>query len=209
VPRPIHCSSERKVGLRMLRRRATLGDMRKKPANCSLRNQLFLLLAIAALQSITLSAAFGEDSTATDGGLSFCGFGPKVTVVPSAAHHSPDSCVDRVHVQGVLWKCGSSEDVTTRRSDFLIQINTAAREECKKHCESLGANCRAIYSSVPICGLGTDRETAVALGKQYGCRKDCNDGTAFTYCSIFNAGFQGKGIEAIQADPPNCECRSQ
>jgi hypothetical protein len=189
--------------------------MRRNEANCSLRISIIFLLAIIALQwapqwapQWALHSSFASEPS-DEGELSFCSFGPKVTVLPSSASRSSDPCIDHVHVQGVLWKCGSSEEVSTQESHYLDELNKEAREQCQKHCAGLGSSCHGNYSIAPICGLKTDREMAVTLGKQYGCRKDCTGGgTAFTYCSLYNAGYQGKGTDAVQAAVPNCECRS-
>ena len=164
------------------------------------------------LIACTMLAGMARDATAADANdhLSFCNFGPKVTVISGpGAKSTSDPCIDRVHVQGVLWKCDSAETVATDSADFLSRLNGLAQDECRKHCESMGSGCKAIFSNIPQCGLGTDRETAVTLGKRFGCRSDCGGGKAFVYCALFNAGFQGRGTDAVQSDPINCECRSR
>ena len=145
-----------------------------------------------------------------DGELSFCNFGPKVNVVtsPKETPSAEDPCADKVRVQGVLWKCGSPDRVDGTVEKFFKDLNEQAQEECNKHCERNGPNCHGIYTKKQACGLTTDREDAVALGKRFGCRKDCADGKAFMYCSIYNAGYQGPNPDRVLAQKPNCECRS-
>src|SRR6185437_10900124 len=189
--------------------------MKSLQANCVLQVARFAtVFAVLAMVATTLGS-FAHSARASgnpdpNDHLSFCYFGPKVTVISTpGAKSSSDHCIDRVHVQAVMWKCDSAETVATNSANFISKLNSLAQDECRKHCESLGSDCEAIFSNTPDCGLGTDRETAVTLGKRFGCRSDCSGGKAFTYCSLFNAGFEGRGIDAVRADPPNCECRTR
>jgi len=161
---------------------------------------ILLLFAMLALPKISAVADEGE--------LTFCNFGPKVNVVDPNHKESSDPCADKVHVQGVIWKCGNADSVNTTVSHFFDQLNQRGREECQKHCERLGSSCKSYFSAKSKCGLTTDREEAVALGKEFGCRSDCSDGKAFTYCSIYNAGYQGPNPDLVLPQAPNCECRS-
>lgn len=176
--------------------------MKKVFANCFVRFGILLLFAMAS------RGVFAASSDDNDDKLSFCNFGPRVNVVEPEAKVGSDPCAAKVHVQGVLWKCGNPNSVSDTVSHFFTQLTDRAREECTKFCEKLGDNCRAIYSPKYECGLKTSHEEAVSLGKELGCRNDCTDGKAFTYCSIYDTGYQGPSPARVLSQPPNCECRS-
>jgi hypothetical protein len=169
--------------------------------------EVFFLISLLWVMTMTLAQA--SDPSNHEDQLSFCEFGPKITVIPSLAKPTSDPCAEKLHVQGVLWKCESAETVETDAAHFLDELNRLAHDECRKHCSRLGEGCHAIYSNSPECRLGADREKAVELGKHFGCRNDCSSGgKAFAYCALYNAGYLGKGTDAVQVQPLNCECRS-
>jgi hypothetical protein len=182
-------------------------------------------LAILAVQTI----AIGQDTSVSSGSkdegeLSFCRFGPKLKVLsPTVAGEgmgaagsalsqasqgsptSPDKCSGTAKIQDVLWECNQPSKISTTLDRFRRKIAEDAKAECELHCSRRASGCKGKFVMPAKCGLETDREDAVELGKRLGCRSDC-EGKAFIYCSLLNAGYKSEDPELIAKQKPNCRC---
>jgi len=155
---------------------------------------------------VVISLVFSNSSftkEVVEGELTFCHFGPKLKVSDQVM--ASDKCTGTAKVQGVMWKCVPSDKVETEIVGFQRQLIEVAAQECKRHCERREKGCKGLFIAPSSCGLATDREDAVIMGKRQGCRKDCQ-GRAFAYCSIYDAGFRTDDPELMIRQTPNCRC---
>jgi hypothetical protein len=114
------------------------------------------------------------------------------------------SCSASVKIQGVLWKCEDPDRTTTQVGQFRKELIQNGREECAKFCKKLGP-CESRFEAPLHCGLETDRKSALKMGKEFGCRKEC-EGPAFAYCALYDTGFQSENAELLAQQEPNCHC---
>jgi hypothetical protein len=145
--------------------------------------------------------------TVHEGDLTFCDFGPKFRVLEPKIENpkSSDHCTGTAKIQGVLWACADNGRNEQLVQDFRRRLNTQAERECQKHCSARQLGCEGHFLAPGRCGLQTDAEGAVALGKRMGCRKDCS-GQVFSYCSLYDAGFRSEDPEKVSKQTPNCRC---
>lgn len=176
----------------------------------------FLTLALAFTSSLSfpgaLSQVCADDGIpGDDGELTFCQFGPKVTVVADSFKKDSDSssggdrCSGTAKVQGVLWRCAQPEQAEKLIDEFRRELTRLGTKECQKLCSERGRGCKASFEIPVRCGLQTKREDAVALGKRFGCRKDCS-GSAFVYCAIYDSSFRHNEPAMIERQRANCRC---
>ncbi len=148
-----------------------------------------------------------------DGEMTFCKFGPKFkmhqpTVLRGQTLDKNDSCTGSVKVQGVYWECVLPGNVESKVTDFKEKLKIQAVMECQKHCERRSRNCTGHLVVSGNCGLQTDRDEAVTMGKKMGCRNDCQ-GQAFAYCSLYDAAFRSEDDARMAKQPPNCQCKKK
>ncbi len=146
-----------------------------------------------------------------NGEMTFCHFGPKFKLVEASyarnrSFNKNDKCSGMAKVQGVYWECAQPGQVEAKVAGFREQLRKQALSECQKHCARRGNNCTGRLLNSGKCGLQTDREDAITLGKRMGCRNDC-PGQAFAYCSLYDGAFRSDDSERIAKQPANCECR--
>ncbi len=162
-------------------------------------------LAFLALLFIALSCTKEPPAKLAEKGLTYCRFGPKITTHEEFHSLSYDPCPGTLKVQGVLWKCETAAKVEMRLSEFLGQLTREAEKICEEHCKERSPNCEGNLRVQEKCGLSLSPEDAVREGKEFGCRSVC-EGQAFTYCSLYSAGFMPYDPELMKAYPPNCVC---
>lgn len=170
----------------------------------------FIITLFLGLTLMNPLLTFSEDSE--NGEMTFCHFGPKFKLVfPSvraATWGGKDRCTGSVKVQGVFWECTQPSKVTGKISEFQESLRKQAITECQKHCERRGPKCVGELTLAARCGLQTDREDSVIMGKRMGCRKDCT-GQAFAYCSLYDAAFRSDDTDRIAKQAPNCFCKQK
>lgn len=125
--------------------------------------------------------------------------------VLEAETSAKDACSGTAKVQGILWRCGKADEVGDSVTRFRERLAREAKAECEKHCERRASGCRGVLVPVTRCGLETDREDALAMGKRQGCGPNC-PGPAFTYCSLYDAGFRTEDPDRVRKQTPNCRC---
>lgn len=150
-----------------------------------------------------VTSAYAAEGEPAPGELSFCRFGPKMRVLQPVRGSKP--CEASAKIQGLLWECVTTDQVAGRVADFTKRLSELASEECEKFCRGEGRRCRARFTPPSECGLQTDLEEAVAAGKKFGCRKNCG-GQAFSYCSIYDAGYRLDDPAMVSGKAPNCVC---
>jgi hypothetical protein len=164
-----------------------------------------LILFVALFLSLSAHAR-DEDSDE----LTFCKFGPKTKAIEKAVVVAPqgatDPCTGIGKIQGVMWECTEPGKVERRVEEMRERLNEVAGDQCRKLCAERAPGCQGKLIVRASCGLQTSRDEAVLLGKRFGCRKDCQ-GPAFSYCSLFDAGFRTEEPVLTPKQPGNCQCR--
>jgi hypothetical protein len=149
-----------------------------------------------------------SDKTKPEKGLTYCRFGPKITLHEEVHSVSYDACPGTVKIQGVLWKCDKAENVEARLGEFLKELTAEAKTLCEKHCESRSSSCVGSFKLQDRCGLSLEPSVAEREGPNFGCRTAC-DGRAFTYCSLYSAGFMPYDPVLMKPYPANCVCTNK
>lgn len=146
------------------------------------------------------------------GDMTFCHFGPKFKVIQpevrSEKWGGKDPCTGSVKVQGVYWECARSDKVESKIFEFQNKLRKQAQGECQKHCARRGSRCVGELRLSRSCGLQTDQEDSVIMGKRMGCRQDCS-GQSFAYCSLYDAAFRSEDEDRIKKQTPNCYCKQR
>jgi hypothetical protein len=162
--------------------------------------------------TLLMAASVHARGPASEGELTFCHFGPKMKVLDpvvgkagQAQAPRTDLCTGSAKIQGVLWECGSLDRLEGRVAGFRERLFGLARKECERHCGARAKGCVGRMEKPEKCGLETDREDAITMGKRMGCRKDCA-GPHFAYCSLYDGGFRSEDPEMISKQAPNCSC---
>jgi hypothetical protein len=173
------------------------------------KNRLFLMGIFFAFFSLAGSSLRGSEEM---GEMTFCHFGPKFKVVfPVVRAESwggKDLCTGSAKIQGVFWECTQPAHVEGKTSEFQDKLRKQARIECQNHCERRSARCVGELALSSRCGLQTNAEDAIIMGKRVGCRKDCT-GQAFAYCSLYNSAFRSEDFDQISKQRPNCFCKKK
>lgn len=150
--------------------------------------------------TLSFSADLKEDT------LVFCKFGPKIQVIASnLTKRAENSCEGDVKVQGVLWQCAPSVQTSTKNLEFRKTLIELGGNECEKFCQTRGEKCHGKFVEPRQCALQSDMSGAAELGKDFGCRADC-EGSAFIYCSLYDADYRTDDPPRIAKQAPNCRC---
>jgi hypothetical protein len=169
----------------------------------------WVLAGFIALSCTVPARGEGPASSADEGELTFCHFGPKLKVLFPADTGKPgDKCTGNAKVQVLQWDCVPPEKAEKTVEDLRKALIAQAAEACTRHCANRTRDCIGKFDIPPKCGLGTDREDATILGKRFGCRSDCSGG-AFAYCALYNSGFKTVEPELMAKQAPNCHCVPQ
>jgi hypothetical protein len=170
-------------------------------------SRVFLISLLTLALGILSTASFAEIDAeeAKTGPLTFCRFGPKVKILEPRKDPLGSGCPGGAKIQGVFWECTTADRVESKIQDFRKSLTDIAIAQCKKFCANRAPGCEGKMDTVFRCGLQTDREDAVIMGKKLGCRKDCT-GKAFAYCSLYNIGFLTDDVQFMETQPTNCHC---
>jgi|GEM_PF-5642802 len=167
-----------------------------------------LLFALGLTVVSAFAAAPKDVDYTAEGHLTFCQFGPKIKVIETKLLEPKDknACTGWAKVQGIFWACGAADQNDMQILNFRNHLSKDAEVRCLEHCAARANGCEGIFKSPLRCGLQTDTADAAAMGSRLGCRKDCM-GKAFTYCSIYDAGFRSEDPPKTAKQLPNCQCR--
>ncbi|MEW6057402.1 MAG: hypothetical protein AB1540_12390 [Bdellovibrionota bacterium] len=124
-----------------------------------------------------------------------------------AEFDSSDSCSGTAKIQGISYKCGRPEETEVRVSRFLEDLKIKGRKQCEAFCQARGKDCHGVFTAPQKCGFTLNSRQAAEYGQHMArCNPDRCEGTAFIYCSIYQASYLRFEESMMKKKEPNCRC---
>ena len=119
---------------------------------------------------------------------------------------SKDQCTGSAKIQGIMWRCGSIDEVVSNTRTFYKRLTQSAKKRCEAHCKDRAKNCTGSFRPPDKCRFSIKTDMAKHMGKRVGCHKGC-DGKALSYCSLYHSSLLSINKGLLAKERPNCYCR--